>query len=119
MGVCEMSNEHGGARQGAGKPRKHLHLDRETSLLLAHVKRHAENAETEEQAIGALAFHASNWQALAYNAEVFAPELLSNPRWLALKTDLERRTEEIGVGTFIRSVGERYKEQLEELDDEE
>src|SRR5579859_576806 len=65
-----------------------------------------------------LRFMVSNWQALANHAEVFAPELLRNDRWIALKVSLEQRTEEIGVTEFIRQVGERYRQQIEERGEE-
>ena len=65
-----------------------------------------------------LRFMVSNWQALSNHAEVFAPELRDNPQWIAMKVDLERRNDAIGITDFIRQVGERYRERIEAEDDE-
>lgn len=66
-----------------------------------------------------LRFMVSNWQALSNHAEIFAPELLNNPHWIALKVSLEQRTDEIGVTAFIRQVGERRRERIENEEDEQ
>jgi len=116
------NSNHGGARKGAGMPRRNLHLDKETALLLSQMRREHEGDVTEEQIVKELrdlAFMVSNWQALTNHAEVFSPELLHNDQWIALKNGLEQRTDEVGVTAFIRSVGDRYRQQIEELDDEE
>ena len=66
-----------------------------------------------------LRFMVSNWQALSNHAEIFAPELLDNPHWIALKVSLEQRTDELGVTAFIRQVGERRRERIENEEDEQ
>lgn len=60
-----------------------------------------------------LRFLVSNWQALVNHAEVFAPELLQNDQWCALKADLELRTEQAGVTAFIAHVAEQYRQKIE------
>lgn len=112
----------GGSRPGAGRPRRHLHLDKDTSLLLNRVRR----ARTDTTTTGAqiinevaqLAFMIPKWQSLIDLAEVIVPDLLHNDQWIALKQPLEQRTDEIGVTAFIRSIGEQYRQQLEESDEE-
>jgi len=110
----------GGSRPGAGRPRRHIHLDKDTALLLNKIKRASTtmgtNAITAEQAVETLVFYISDWQSLCSQAEEFSPKLLHNDQWIALKMDLEQYTEKIGVSTFIRSVGERYRQRIEEED---
>ncbi len=65
-----------------------------------------------------LRFMVTNWQSLSNHAEVFAPELLNNPQWIAMKVSLEQRTDELGVTAFINQVAERYREKIEAEDDE-
>jgi hypothetical protein len=116
-----MSNNHGGARKGAGKPRRNLQFDKETALLLSQMRREHEGDVTEEQIVKELrdlAFMVSNWQALSNHAEVFAPELVNNDQWIAMKQSLEQRTGEVGVTAFIRSIGEQYRKRIEEEDEE-
>jgi len=120
LGMENLTNKanggEGGARPGAGTPRRNVKLDRETALLIAHAKR-KRTEENEGQVITGLlrelAFMVSNWQALSNHAEVFAPALLSNERWNGLKRDLEARTEVLGVDAFIDVVGERQRQQIE------
>lgn len=66
-----------------------------------------------------LRFMISNWQALSNHAEVFAPELLDNPKWIAMKVSLEQRNDALGVTAFIDRVAERYRERIEAEDDDE
>jgi hypothetical protein len=116
-----VNNSHGGARKGAGKPRRNLQIDKETALLLSQMRREHEGDVTEEQIVKELrdlAFMVSNWQALSNHAEVFAPELVNNTAWIALKSSLEQRTDEVGVTAFIKSIGEQYRQQLEGSDEE-
>lgn len=65
-----------------------------------------------------LRFMVSNWQALTNHAEVFAPQLLQNDQWIAMKTDLERRTDDLGVTDFIRQIAERYRQQIEDAEED-
>jgi len=76
-------------------------------------------SEDQQKQIEALMYLVGNLQALANNAEVFAPELLQNNSWIAMKTFLEQRSDELGVTDFIRQVGERYREKIEEQEEEE
>jgi hypothetical protein len=76
-------------------------------------------SEDQQKQIEALMYLAGNLQALANNAEVFAPELLSNNSWIAMKTFLEQRSDELGVTAFIRQVGKRRREALEAQEEQE
>ncbi len=61
----------------------------------------------------------NGWQALSNHAEAFMPELLNNPRWIALKRSLEERTDELGVTAFIHQVVEHYLDHIEQTEVED
>lgn len=85
-------------------------LDRAKQYALAGIEEGIDNK---------LKYLVSDWQSLANIAEVLAPELLSNQQWQALKTVLEKRTEECGITEFIRQVGENLRAKIEESENDE
>ncbi len=64
-------------------------------------------------------FLADGWQVLSNHAEVMAPELLNNVHWMAMKADLERRSDEVGLTAFIQRIADERRERLEQEEDEE
>ena len=78
-----------------------------------------EDATSTSSKFDQLRYLVSNWQVMANHAEVFAPELLDNDRWLAMKANLEQQSNQAGVTEFIRQVGEKMRERIEQEEDEE